>query len=98
MFYILDDNNNPVESNDWDSWEWKNANQERTRVGRDEVGEVLVSTIFMPMNHGWDGKLEVFETMVFGGERAGDCFRYATWDDAKAGHDRVVAELKEARR
>lgn len=96
-FYILDDNNNPVESTDLESWRWETANPERLRVGWDEIGEVLASTVFTTRGYSWIGKLEVFETMVFGGERGGERFCYETWDAAKAGHDRVVAELKEAR-
>jgi hypothetical protein len=94
-FYILDDDNHPIESTDVASWVWKEANRERMRVGRTEVGLSEVSTVFLTMDHGWDGVREVFETMIFGGERDGECFRYSTWVDAKAGHDRIVTELKE---
>ena len=92
-YYILDDNNNPIPSTDVAAWVWKEANRDRMRVGKTLVGNAEVSTVFMTLDHGWNGELEVFETMIFGGDRDGECYRYATWADAKAGHDRVVLEL-----
>jgi hypothetical protein len=32
--------------------------------------------------------------MIFGGERDQECERYATWEEAKAGHARIVAEVQ----
>lgn len=39
----------------------------------------------------------LFETMIFGGFYGGQTWRYPTWDEAKAGHDRVVAALRKGR-
>ncbi len=74
---------------------WPSADERR--VGRDEVGDYLVSTVFLVIDHGWRGIPLLFETMVFPGDDIGTdlfCDRYTTWDQAKAGHDRVVAALR----
>jgi hypothetical protein len=47
------------------------------------------------MDHGWRSEVPVvFETMISGGERDEDCERYATWEEAKAGHAKIVEEVK----
>jgi hypothetical protein len=33
--------------------------------------------------------------MIFGGEYDEEMWRYCTWEEAKAGHDRIVNCLKE---
>lgn len=67
------------------------------RVAFTEVSPgVTVSTVFLGLDHnfGRRGPPLVFETMVFDDYGGGDCFRWATWDEAEAGHYRAVAELK----
>jgi hypothetical protein len=55
-----------------------------------------VSTIFLGLDHAFgSGKPLLFETMIFGGAQDGYCDRYATWDEAEAGHVRAV-QLAEA--
>jgi hypothetical protein len=57
------------------------------RVGKTVVGNCLVLTVFLGLDHGW-GFTErpiLFETMVFGGFRLLQS-RYATWEEAEAGH------------
>ncbi len=39
------------------------------------------------------GAPELFESMVFGGKRDKECWRYATWGEAEAGHQKLVREL-----
>ncbi len=51
---------------------------------------VRVSTIFLGMNHGFDGEILLFETMIFGGEHDGYCDRYSTWDQAEKGHEKTL--------
>ncbi len=72
------------------------------RVAEDAVEDTLwVSTVWLGLNHAWwPGGVEIFETMVFGagsyhgvpdfGQR-----RYATEEEALAGHKEVVLEAKE---
>jgi hypothetical protein len=58
---------------------------------------VTISTVFLGIDHAWGhGKPELFETMVFGFDDGRDVERYATWDEAEAGHDRWVAKVFKA--
>jgi len=67
---------------------------ERKIVGKDQVGEVEVSTVFLGLNHQFfDGPPLVFETMVFGGLRGDYQKRYSTWVEAERGHAQVLAEV-----
>lgn len=53
----------------------------------------VVSTVFLGVNHGWNDKEEWFETMVFGGPMDGHQERYATWEEAEAGHKAILAKV-----
>jgi len=71
------------------------------RIGQDEIGDAMVSTVFLGLEH-FGGMW--FETMIFGGDHdqwCGDhdqwCDRYTTLAQARAGHDRVVTALREGR-
>jgi hypothetical protein len=67
---------------------------EERRVARTQIGpEVHVSTVFLGLDHqhGVGGPPILFETMIFGLEEEEDYQeRYATWDEAEAGHARAV--------
>jgi hypothetical protein len=69
------------------------------QVARDEVGEQSVSTVFLGIDHSFsdDGPPIIFETMIFGGPFDEYQWRYATWDEAAAGHKRLVKALIEGR-
>lgn len=59
------------------------------------VGEAHVSTVFLSINHNFgEGSPILFETMIFGGDSHKYQERYATWDEAVAGHDEAVAFLQ----
>jgi hypothetical protein len=64
-------------------------------VGKDEVGEVRVSTVFLGLDHSFSGGPPLlFETMVFGGEHDQAQWRYTTWQEAEIGHAQVLAKVK----
>ncbi len=93
-FYGLDENKNVVPIADEDlaarAHAWAIENR---RVGEDVIGGKRVSTVFLC------GPLpSFFETMVFSvGQWVEErCERYDTWAEAKAGHDAIVKELREA--
>jgi hypothetical protein len=70
------------------------------RVGLDLIGDVEVSTVFLPRPAGRDAKGAplLFETALFGPSgHIGVLRRYATWGDALRGHQAVVEELRRAR-
>ena len=57
---------------------------------------VDISTVFLGIDHGFDDdKTVLFETMIFGGDRDGECIRYSTVDNSLDGHDKVVKEFLE---
>jgi len=70
----------------WAEW-YDKANR---RIGRDEIGVLVVSTIFLGLDHRFfdDGPPLVFETIIFDDDCGHDLetFRYATYDQAEAGH------------
>lgn len=77
---------------------YKDNPADLTRVGWDEVDGVKISTVFLGLDHGFGmGPPQWFETMVFGGACAGDCERYATWDEAAAGHRDTVDAIRAGR-
>jgi len=66
------------------------------RVDKTQVGDVEVSTVWLGLDHNYydDGPPLIFESMVFGGEYDDYMDRYSTWEQAQAGHDRIVAALR----
>jgi hypothetical protein len=96
LFYILD-GHTPVATDDVLEWgrmfELKNR-----RVKDDQIGAYWVSTVFLGVDHNYgDGPPLLFETMVFvEGKDVGTCVRYATWDEALAGHERICERLRES--
>lgn len=71
-------------------------------IGYDDLGFCHVSTVFLGVNVGFGGRELWFETMVFAKDEANegkprdlDMFRYSTYDEAEAGHARVVSKIKE---
>lgn len=63
------------------------------RVATDTLpGDVLVSTVFLGLDHNFGRGLPLlFETMILGGEHDGYSDRYTTWDEAEAGHAKALA-------
>jgi hypothetical protein len=57
-------------------------------VQQDKIGNVKVSTVFLGLDHNYslDGPPLLYETMIFGGEHDQYQERYATRDEALAGH------------
>ena len=66
------------------------------RIGSTEIGDIHISTVWLGMDHQFeDGPPLIFETMVFGGPLADYQWRYATEAEAIAGHDQVVAKVRD---
>ncbi len=94
--YILDEDNNIVESDMLGYCEWLKKNESRRIVGRTQVGDILVSTVFLGIDHRFYGKGSpvLFETMCFGGFFDEQQHRYCTWAEALQGHEAFVTVLK----
>lgn len=65
------------------------------RVALDERGGVSVSTVFLGLDHSHcsPGPPILFETLVTGGRLDQTMLRYATWEEAEAGHAATVKEV-----
>ena len=70
----------------WARW-FETADRHVGDACRDEV---RVSTVFLGLDHSWGGQPHLFETMVFVNGVEEGMERYATWDEAEAGHERWV--------
>jgi len=79
--------------------EWARAFEADDRhVGDDRIGEAHVSTVWLGLDHSFgEGPPLIFETMIFGGPHEEYCERYSTEEEARAGHERIVAALREGR-
>ena len=88
--YILK-GHEPVRCDDLMKWaEWYETADRQVRDTMQD--EVRVSTVFLGLDHGFGGRRELFETMVFVNGSSVDCERYSTWDEAEAGHQRWVLQ------
>lgn len=68
---------------------------ERRRIAHTIVSpRVSVSTVFLGLDHSFrDGPPLLFESLVFGGKDNELMNRYATYDEAVTGHNRIVQRL-----
>lgn len=70
--------------------------QEYKRVALWRDGDTVVSTVWLGIDVArWADKPHVFETMVFQAGNAGPAWRYPTEAAAIAGHDQVVAWVRD---
>jgi hypothetical protein len=90
--YILD-GHTPVAEPDLMAWaRWFESSDRRVALTELDNG-VNVSTVFLGSDHSFgQGAPILFETMSFGTDEE-VCERYSTWDEARAGHDAIVASL-----
>jgi hypothetical protein len=95
--YVLDKNGQPVPERDVLKWGRWMETKERI-LWHDRVEGVLVSTIFLGVNHGWGKEgLILWETMIFPveGKWAEDYQRrYASRQAALKGHLKVLRILR----
>jgi len=102
-YYILDGHTPvPVDVITWG--QWFAVTERHVADDADEGTGVRVSTVFLGLDHsfrdtGGGGPPVLFETLVFADshpEWDGRTERYATWNEALAGHRAVVAEIRAA--
>ena len=66
------------------------------QIAASTIGDVFVSTVWMGIDHGhgYSDWPIIFETMLFGPDgEGGECYRYCTKEDARAGHEEIVEQL-----
>lgn len=100
-YHVLTDSHRLVETEDiLDMVRWLQDHHDADVVGRDEFyyhdQRILVSTVFFAccLDHLPDGRLAVYETAVFGGDHDGLARRYGSWDEAVAGHDKILKQVR----
>lgn len=96
FYYILDADGHAVPCDDLLKMaEWKEQNFAECVVAKTRIRDVLVSTVFLCIDHGTgtDAPL-LWETLVFGGAHDGDVERYTSRAAAEAGHTRICALRK----
>jgi hypothetical protein len=99
LLYILDADRRPIAVSDMTEWgEWMHAHDHERSLAEDWIGDVRVSTIFLGIAC-WPTELRpdtpiLWETMIFGGTYDRDQFRYASHDEAIAGHAVAVALVR----
>jgi len=77
-------------------------NLENRKVECTTIGNLLVSTTFLGMDHRWHGGGPplVFKTMIFAvegqcqGWASGQCWLYSNWNQAVKGHAEAVKLVK----
>ena len=94
-YWILNANGDPEPTDDpivWSVW-FERASRDRSRIvaqDRDErkgAPDVLVSTVFLGLDHAFTGGPPVlWETLVMGGRLDGEMVRYTSRDAALVGH------------
>jgi hypothetical protein len=91
-WYILDNNNKPIPASITEAADWLEESSDRRTVKRDEIGDILVSTVFLGLDHSWTpgGKPVLWETMIFGGEHDQYQERYTSHKDALEGHEKAL--------
>jgi hypothetical protein len=107
QLYILDENHQPVPAGDLIEFGNFFQNDSARRVAGTRLNGLFVSTIFLGLDHrcGYGPPL-FFETMIFREtpnaeiekiQKGFDQYqtRYSTWDEALAGHNRIVTIIRE---
>jgi hypothetical protein len=106
-FYILDQDHQLIPIDDLVVWTQFLENGRH--VAKTNLNGLLVSTVFLGLDHAWNGPPQLFETMIFdeGTVLPSEYFekisewcqdyqmRYATWDEAVKGHEQVVMIIRE---
>lgn len=84
-----------------DAMAWAEANEKSKRVVSQTClskrRHILVSTVFLGIDHGWNGQSLWFETMVFGTSIHDTTRRYATYEEAVKGHADVLRRARQAK-
>jgi hypothetical protein len=96
--YILDEHNNPVLCDDLIKFGQFMEKSERRVVSKTQIGEYVVSTVFLGVDHGYHGdKVPVlFETAIFGQDETIIVRRYCSWKQAEKGHLHTCKYVDEA--
>ena len=91
MYILIDKKPVKADITEWSKWMAKHALRV---VGRTTIDDVVVSTVFLGIDHSLDeGKPMLFETLVFGGPYDEERERTSTWEEAESMHARMVERV-----
>jgi hypothetical protein len=90
VLYILDPDKKAVPASS-EQWSFETAK----RIVADSILESgeRIATIFLGVDSPSEGPPQLFESIVIGGKQDGNMWRYPTWEEAEAGHQRLIQEL-----
>jgi hypothetical protein len=109
MNYRLDENRNPIATDNPLEWNRVHVARNTIRVNRYRTPQrggyrkrgktcsAYVSTVFLGIDHNYslEGPPVLFETMIFvDGPLSEFQERYCTWEEAKRGHERALRKLR----
>jgi len=92
--YILENEQIKKVDESFDFYKW--FSEADRKISEDKIRKATISTVFLGLDHGFGGKLLLFETAVFGEKLEldfGD--RYSTLEEARIGHKKIVEEVRE---
>ena len=92
MFFRLD-GKTPITCNreEWVKW-YEKANR-KVALDESDDGSIVVSTVFLGLDHGQPGNSLLFETNVFDDYESVEITRYGSWDEALEGHRAIAAKF-----
>lgn len=98
LYYILDDDGEPVPTTDLEHWARWMDDGHRIVVQEWPRPDVQVSTVFLGRDHNFTahGPPVLWESMIFGGAFDQWQERYTSRRDAEHGHARLVAMVTDA--
>lgn len=98
MFFIMDENHNPVaveNTRQWAQWMFDSDRNDDRRVGWTQIGSVYVSTVFLGIAYSYrDDKPLLFETAIFGPDTDTEFTRCCTWEEALAQHEAACEKFR----
>lgn len=89
-YWILE-GHKPVECDSIEEWCKMFEDIENRRVALDQCGDIVISTVFLGLDHRFSGKGPplLFETLISGGEHSNEGWRYSSWEEAERGHKKA---------
>lgn len=103
-YKLAEDGKTPIPVKDVLEWAKFFEDKEKRIVKQDHFGDVMVSTVFLGMDHGFSFsqgpgyRPVLWETMVFNGSEGGWQSRARSLDEALIQHDQAVALVKRSQR
>lgn len=97
MYYILNEEGEPVEERNITRWAlWFEKAAEKRTIANTTIGDICISTVFLGLDHSYGrGSPLLYETMIFGGEHHGYQTRCGTKASALMMHQEAVKFAKE---